>query len=92
VIVRIATEGQFRLEDDCVDRLNALDNAAVEAVDGGDEAAARRSLAEMIDFVRRDGTVVPDDELVTSDVIIPPPDATLEELGSHFSGEGLIPG
>jgi hypothetical protein len=92
VIVRIATEGQFRIEDDCVERLNALDNAAVEAVDRGDEASARRSLAEIIDLVRHEGTAVPDDELVTSDVIVPPPDATLDELGSHFSGEGLIPG
>jgi hypothetical protein len=92
VIVRIATAGQFRLDDACLERLNALDNAAVEAVDGGDESAARQRLAEMIDLIRREGTAVPDDELVTSDVIIPPPDATLEELGDHFSGEGLIPG
>jgi hypothetical protein len=92
VIVRIATEGQFELDDACVERLNALDNAAVEAVDGGDETAARRGLAEMIDLVRHEGRAVPDDELVASDVILPPPDATLDELEGHFSGEGLIPG
>jgi hypothetical protein len=46
----------------------------------------------MIDLVHREGTEVPDDELVGSDVILPPPDATLDELEGHFSGEGLIPG
>ena len=92
MIVRIATAGQFKLDDDCLDRLNQLDNAAVEAVDGGDESAARQRLAEMIDLVRREGSAVPDDELVSSDVILPPPDATLDELEGHFSGDGLIPG
>jgi PspAA-like protein len=92
VIVRIATEGQFELDDACVERLNAFDNAVVEAVDAGDETTARRNLAELISLIRHDGRAVPDDELVTSDVIVPPPDATLDELGSHFSGEGLIPG
>jgi hypothetical protein len=46
----------------------------------------------MIDLVRHEGRAVPDDELVASDVILPPPDATLDELEGHFSGEGLIPG
>ena len=92
MIVRIATEGQFKLDEDCVDRLNALDNAAVAAAEGGDEPGARAKLAEMIELIRREGSAVPDDELVTSDVIVPPPDATLDELEGHFSGEGLIPG
>ena len=38
MIVRIATEGQYRLADDVVARVNALDNEAVAAVEAGDEA------------------------------------------------------
>jgi hypothetical protein len=34
---------------------------------------------------------VPDDELVVSEVIIPPPDLTFEEARAEFTGEGLIP-
>jgi hypothetical protein len=45
----------------------------------------------MAELVRTEGKVVPDDELVASDVIIPPPDSTLEEVSSAFEGEGLIP-
>ena len=92
MIVRIATEGQFKLDEDCLNRLNELDNAAVAAAEGGDEGGARARLAEMIELIRREGSAVPDDELVSSDVIVPPPDATLQELEGHFSGEGLIPG
>jgi hypothetical protein len=35
---------------------------------------------------------VGDDELVGSDLILPPPDVTLEEASAEFTGEGLIPG
>ena len=38
MIVRISTAGQFKLDDGCVDRLNALDNSAVEAVDSNASA------------------------------------------------------
>jgi hypothetical protein len=35
---------------------------------------------------------VPDDELLGSDVILPPADVSLEEAKADFTGEGLIPG
>jgi hypothetical protein len=91
VIVRIAMEDQYRLPDEDVARLNELDNQAVEAADAGDEARLAALLAEMHELVRTDGTPVGDDELLESDVILPPPDATLEEVRHEFTGEGLIP-
>ncbi len=33
-----------------------------------------------------------DDELVGSDIILPPPDVSVEEAKTEFQGEGLIPG
>jgi hypothetical protein len=92
VIVRIAGEGQFRIDDDCVSRLNELDEQAVAAVEKGDEDAFRDLFAQMLDVVRSDGRPLADDELETSDVIIPPPDTSLEEARADFTGEGLIPG
>jgi hypothetical protein len=91
VIVRISTEGQYRLEDDVADRLNALDNEVVAAVDAGDEDAFAESFASMIEFVRSEGSELGDEELEESDVILPPPDTTLEEAAHEFTGEGLIP-
>jgi hypothetical protein len=37
VIARIATESQYRLDDEAAAQLNELDNEAVAAVDGGEE-------------------------------------------------------
>ncbi len=92
MIVRIATEGQYRLSDDHAQKLNELDNAAVEAVETGNEAAFRDLFGQMIELVRRDGTPVDDGDIETSDVIVPPSDLSFEEAAEEFSGEGLIPG
>jgi hypothetical protein len=92
VIVRISGEGQFRLPDDHLAKLNELDNRAVASVDGGDEEEFRALLAEMVSIVRAQGEELPDDELATSDIVIPPEDTTFEEARADFSGEGLIPG
>ncbi len=91
MIVRIATEGQYRLPDGDAERLNELDNQAVEAVEAGDEARFTELFAQMLELVRRDGQPLGDDELEESDVILPPPDTTMEEAAHEFSGDGLIP-
>ena len=92
MIVRIATEGQYELSDDHAARLNELDNAAVDAVKAGSEETFRDVFGQMIDVVRKDGKPLGEDELVASDVIIPPADLSFEEAGEEFSGDGLIPG
>ena len=56
MIVRISTEGQYRLDDESAARLNALDNDVVAAVDAGDEAVFDERFALMIQFVRREGS------------------------------------
>lgn len=92
MIVRLSGVGQFRLGDDALGSLNELDNRAVAAVEGGDDAAFKDLLAQMIVFVRDSGDAVADDELVTSDVVVPPGDTTLAEAKADFSGDGLLPG
>ena len=91
MIVRIASEGQFKMESDAVDRLNELDNQAVAAVTGGDEDQFHDLWGKMLELVRSEGTPVDDDELVGSDVILPPADTTFAEAAAEFTGEGLIP-
>jgi hypothetical protein len=91
VIVRIATEDQYRLPDADAERLNALDNDAVAAVEAGDEDRFHEVFEEMIALVRNDGHKLDDDELEESDVILPPPDLTFSEAGHEFTGDGLIP-
>jgi len=91
VIVRISGEGQFRLPDEDADRLNELDNSAVAAVDEGNEEKFHSLFSEMLSLVESDGQVLPDDELIESDVILPPRDVSFEEAAGEFTGEGLIP-
>ncbi len=91
MIVRVAGEGQFRLPDEDAERLNELDNRAVSAVEDGDETGFRELWGQMLELVRADGNALEDDELVESDVILPPRDITFAEAQGEFTGEGLIP-
>jgi PspAA-like protein len=91
VIVRISTEDQYRLPDADAERLNALDNDAVAAVEAGDEDRFHEVFEEMLNLVRTDGQQLGEDELEESDVILPPPDLSFNEAHLEFSGDGLIP-
>jgi len=91
VIVRIANEGQFRLPDSDAARLNELDNEAVAAAEAQDEAKFNDLWQQMLSLVEKDGEEIDDDELVSSDVILPPRDVTFEEACAEFTGDGLIP-
>ena len=91
MIVRISTEGQYRLPDGDADRLNELDNDAVAAVEADDEDRFHEVFEQMLDLVRSEGRPLAIDDLEESDVILPPPDLTFVEAGEHFTGDGLIP-
>jgi hypothetical protein len=91
MIVRISGEGQFRLPDEDADRLNELDNRAVSAVEQDDKDEFYELWSEMLALVARDGNALNDDELVESDVILPPRDIAFEEARGEFTGDGLIP-
>ncbi len=91
MIVRIATEGQYRLADDVVARVNALDNEAVAAVEADDEARFTELFEQIIALIRAEGAPLSEDELHGSDVIVPPPDTSFDEARLEFSGDGLIP-
>lgn len=92
MIVRIATEDQYEVDDKHAERLNELDNAIVDAVAAKSEATFRELFDEMLALVRDNGSALAEDDLRDSDVILPPPDLTLDEAAREFTGDGLIPG
>ena len=92
MIVRISGEGQYRLDDADTQPLNELESKVVAIVEAGSEDGFGDALAAMLDYVRSHGTPLAEDELVGSDVILPPGDTSFEEAGREFTGEGLIPG
>ena len=91
MIVRISGEGQFELPDEDAARLNELDNRAVSAVESGDETGFRELWSQMLELVKSDGSRLGDDELVESQVILPPRDISFAEAKGEFTGDGLVP-
>jgi hypothetical protein len=91
MIVRLMGEGQYRLDDGVATQLNGLDDEAMAALERDDEVELDRCLDAMWRMVKAQGASLADDEIVTSDVIIPPSDLTLEETRALFSEHGLVP-
>jgi hypothetical protein len=92
VIIRILTEGQYDVADHALERLNELDATLEAAVEAGDETAFASALSELLDGVRTAGVAHPADSLDESDLILPPADATIEQVREMLNEDGLIPG
>ena len=91
MIIRILTEGQWEIDEGHLEALNRLDQAVEEAVSAGDETAFNQGLAALLHAVRTEGTRLEDDSLEDSDLILPPSDATMEEVRALLGDEGLVP-
>ncbi|MFF8269337.1 hypothetical protein ACF059_18370 [Streptomyces sp. NPDC016562] len=92
MIVRIMGEGQVELADSHFAELNRLDDELLVEMEGGDEEGFRRTLDALLEAVRRLGRPLPDDALEPSELILPAPDASLDEVRAMLSDDGLIPG
>jgi hypothetical protein len=92
MIVRIMGEGQWEVSAELLEKLNGLDAALESAITQGDETTFRISLDSLLSLVRDGGAAVADDQLVDSDLILPPADATIEQVQELLGDEGLIPG
>ena len=91
MIVRIATEGQYELLGGDEETLQELDNQAVSACEARDEQQFEDTFARLLVFVRTHGQPLSEDRLEPSDLILPPPDTSLQQARAEFTGEGLIP-
>jgi hypothetical protein len=91
MIIRIMGEGQAELADSHLAELGELDDQLMARIKEGDEDGFRRTFAALLDRVRELGEPVPDDSLKPSGLILPAPEATLDEVRELLSDEGLIP-
>jgi cell division inhibitor SulA len=82
VIIRILGEGQYDVAVEALAPLNELDAAVERAVEAGDAEAFTTALA----------AAHAADSLDESDLILPPSDATIDEVRELLSDDGLIPG
>lgn len=91
MIVRLMGEGQYRVPDACLVRLNALDDDAMTAIDANDEPELARLLSTIWKLVRAEGSPLPDDDLSASDALVPPDDLSLDEARRLLGDDGFIP-
>lgn len=92
MIVRILGEGQFDVSDNAIDQLNELDSAVEAAIEAGDVAAFAAALEKLLSGVRSVGVPHDVEALDESDLILPPEDATLDQVKEMLADDGLIPG
>jgi hypothetical protein len=84
MIVRIMAENQYRVTDEQMPEVQRLDDALDHAMELNDDASFAGTLQQLVAFVRENGEVVPDEEVVPSAVIIPAPDMTLAEAQARL--------
>lgn len=92
MIVRILGEGQWEVPEERLVELNRLDSEVEKAIDTSDEVAFSNSFAALLNSVRTHGSPLPDETLHDSDLILPPADASIDEVRHLLDDEGLIPG
>ncbi len=90
MIVRVQGDRQYRLDDEAQEELSALDGHLIEAVKGGDATRAHDLLGQAIALVHGRGAVLGEADLSSSDLILPPADASLDETAALLQSEGLL--
>jgi hypothetical protein len=79
MIIRVLTDNQYRMADELAPQVDRMDHELLAALNSGDEATFQSALRRLVTFVRERGALVPAEELVPSDAIVPAPDMTLAE-------------
>jgi hypothetical protein len=92
MIVRIMGEGQVQISEADIAVLNELDDELETAIEAADEETFRVKLHALLDKVRQVGKALPDDSLEPSELILPPADASIDEVRDMLGDQGLIPG
>ncbi len=90
MIIRIMGEGQYKTPEALCDELNQIDNRIVDLVEEGKTEEFRNELAKLISEIKEKGEPVEAEEILKSDIIVPPGDLSLEEAKSIFKGTGIF--
>ncbi|MGH7608684.1 MAG: PspA/IM30 family protein [Candidatus Dormibacteria bacterium] len=90
IVVRISGEDQYRLDVAERPQLEPLDEALTKAISDQDPAAYSQGLNQLLNFVRAHGSKLPAESLVSSDVVLPSEDMTMEEATRLLSDDGTV--
>jgi hypothetical protein len=90
LIIRVLHEGQYEVEGALLQRVDELDKQLFEAVADGDRERYHQLFTQVIDAVRKEGRPLAIDDLRASQLILPAPDSTFEEVRSLFEQQGML--
>ncbi len=90
MIIRILGDGQYDMPDSHSEAFDVLDEALVRHVEAGDDKAYHDDLAALIDLVRSKGAELPYEEFSPSDLVLPDPLLTVEEVRALLAEEGQL--
>ncbi len=85
MIIRILADNQYRMTDDQMAEVDRLDDALEVALNNNDAEGFQSSLLTLTQYIQQNGAIVPVEEIVTSDLIIPSPDMSLDEAREQFT-------
>jgi len=93
-IIRVLGHGQFSVDTDTLRKLNAIDNSIVRRFEKKNltDEEFKMKIEQLGDIVTKKGKLIDPKVIVSSDIILPGSDLTIEEAGKIFHGEGIIPG
>lgn len=94
MIIRVLGEGQWRVDKAAFKSLSELDDRVSQAVADHDQDALTSALTDLVERVTCHGDPLDDDEIVESDLILPDPAATIDDVEALLvegDFDGLIP-
>ncbi len=90
VIIRIMGEGQYHVPEALCDQLKEVDNRIVALVEKGNEKEFREELSKLISEIREKGKVVEEEEILVSDIIVPPENMSFKEVKDIFKESEIL--
>lgn len=90
MIIRIMGEGQYKVPEAFCDELNQIDNRIVHMVEEGKAVEFRNELVKLIFEIKEKGEPIEAEEILESDIIVPPEDLSFEEAKAVFKGSGIF--
>ncbi len=90
MIIRVLHEGQYEVEGQALQVVDDLDGQIFEAVAEGDRERYQQLYARVLDTVRKEGKPLAIDDLRGSQLVLPAPDSTFDEVRALFEQQGVI--
>jgi UDP-N-acetylmuramyl tripeptide synthase len=93
-IVRVMGQGQYRVNEETVKKINDIDNAIVQILqnaDKSDDQEFKAKITRLVQIITSEGQKLDDKEIVESDIIVPDSVISVNEAKKVFQGEGIIP-